>query len=127
MVTIVTARLPSASSARADFLATTRSFGRLQYARTLRQGTREPFDAAHARILLQFAKSFSRFTVTLMFLVTISTEDCVGCGECVGTCPSQIIEMVDGKAHVTGDAAECLGCESCVIVCAVDGVKVEEY
>lgn len=62
-----------------------------------------------------------------MFVVTISDEACVGCGECADTCPSQIIEMVEGKASVTGDTAECLGCQSCVIVCAVEGVMVEEY
>lgn len=62
-----------------------------------------------------------------MFVVTISEEECVGCGECADACPSQIIEMVEGKARVTGDAAECLGCESCVIICAVEGVTVEEY
>jgi len=35
--------------------------------------------------------------------------------------------MVDAKACVTGDAAECLGCESCVVVCAVEGIQVQEY
>ena len=62
-----------------------------------------------------------------MFVVTIREEACVGCGECAETCPSQIIEMVEGKARVTGDAAECLGCESCVIVCAANGVTMDEY
>ncbi len=62
-----------------------------------------------------------------MFLVSINTEECVGCGQCAESCPSQIIEMVEGKAEVTGDAAECLGCQSCVIVCTIEGVTVEEY
>jgi Fe-S-cluster-containing hydrogenase component 2 len=62
-----------------------------------------------------------------MFVVTIEAEDCVGCGECAASCPSQIISMVEGKAEVTGDSAECLGCQSCVIVCASGGVEVQEF
>jgi Fe-S-cluster-containing hydrogenase component 2 len=62
-----------------------------------------------------------------MYVVTISTEDCVGCGECAASCPSQIITMVEDKAEVTGDTMECVGCESCVIVCTADGVTVQEF
>ena len=62
-----------------------------------------------------------------MYLVTIDADHCDGCGQCVASCPSQIISTVDGKAQVTGDASECLGCESCVIVCANGGVTVQEY
>ena len=47
-----------------------------------------------------------------------------GCGQCVESCPSQIITMVDTKAQVTGETSECLGCESCVIVCAVGGITL---
>jgi Fe-S-cluster-containing hydrogenase component 2 len=35
--------------------------------------------------------------------------------------------MVEGKAEVTGDSSECLGCESCVIVCAAEGVTLQEF
>ncbi len=62
-----------------------------------------------------------------MFLATIHSEACTGCGQCAESCPAQIITMVDSRAEVTGDAAECLGCQSCVIVCAVGGVTIEEY
>lgn len=62
-----------------------------------------------------------------MFVVTIDSDECGGCGECVGTCPSQMIVMVEGKAQVEGDSSECLGCESCVVVCANECVTVEEY
>ena len=62
-----------------------------------------------------------------MYVVTISTEDCVGCGECAESCPSQIISMVESKAEVTGDTMECVGCESCVIVCTAEGVTVQEF
>ena len=62
-----------------------------------------------------------------MFLVTINTEECTGCGQCAEACPSQIITLVDGRAQLTGDTSECLGCQSCVVVCSAEGVTVEEY
>ncbi len=62
-----------------------------------------------------------------MFLVTIDTEACAGCGQCVEACPAQILAMVDAKAEVAGDPAECLGCESCVVVCESGQITVQEY
>lgn len=62
-----------------------------------------------------------------MFVVTIDTEQCNGCGQCASSCPSQIISIVDQKAQVVGESSECLGCQSCVIVCATGGISVEEY
>lgn len=61
-----------------------------------------------------------------MFVVTINSELCEGCGECADNCPVSMIEMVDGKAQVTGDMDECLGCETCVSVCPAEAVTVEE-
>ena len=62
-----------------------------------------------------------------MYVVTINTDECSGCGECVESCPAQIISLVDGKAQVTGEASECLGCESCVVVCSDGHITVQEY
>lgn len=52
-----------------------------------------------------------------MFMVLLNDANCVGCGECVDPCPARILEMADGKATVSGDAAECMGCETCVEIC----------
>ena len=62
-----------------------------------------------------------------MFLVTIDTEQCGGCGQCAEACPSQIIAMVENKAQVTGEPSECLGCGSCTIVCSSSLITVDEY
>ena len=53
----------------------------------------------------------------------IDRERCIGCGECVRVCPSQTLEMQDGKAAVTGDRS--LGCGHCAAVCPVEAVRVE--
>jgi Fe-S-cluster-containing hydrogenase component 2 len=62
-----------------------------------------------------------------MFMVTINSEVCTGCGQCAESCPAQIITMVDSRAQVSGDVSECLGCQSCTIVCSVGGVAIDEF
>lgn len=53
----------------------------------------------------------------------IDRGKCIGCGECVRVCPSQTLEMQDGKAIVTGDRS--LACGHCIAVCPVEAVRVE--
>jgi len=60
-----------------------------------------------------------------VYLVQVDRDKCEGCGECADTCPSSVLEMVDGKAEVTSPD-ECLGCESCVSVCPSGAVTVQE-
>ncbi|HEX5680919.1 MAG TPA: nitroreductase family protein [Desulfobacterales bacterium] len=53
----------------------------------------------------------------------IDRDTCIGCGECVRVCPSQTLEMKEGKAVVTG--ARSLACGQCAAVCPVAAVRVE--
>jgi nitroreductase/NAD-dependent dihydropyrimidine dehydrogenase PreA subunit len=53
----------------------------------------------------------------------IDRDKCIGCGECVRVCPSQTLELQDGKAVVTG--ARSLACGHCIAVCPVEAIRVE--
>ena len=57
--------------------------------------------------------------------VTVDTDKCIGCGECVDVCPVEVYEMNDGKSN-PAHYEECLGCESCVEVCQQSAITITE-
>ena len=61
-----------------------------------------------------------------MFMVSVNQDKCVGCAACIDACPAKILDMVDDKCEVTGDAAECLGCETCIGMCPNDCFNIME-
>ncbi|MEW5871862.1 MAG: 4Fe-4S dicluster domain-containing protein [Chloroflexota bacterium] len=65
-----------------------------------------------------------------MYLVTIDTEKCQGCGDCVENCAVQMLSLVeeDGRMVATfeGDPSECLGCLSCEESCEEGAITVTE-
>ena len=38
-----------------------------------------------------------------MYVITINTDTCQGCGDCVGACPAEMFELQDGKAVLVGE------------------------
>lgn len=54
----------------------------------------------------------------------VSTDDCAGCGECVGVCPTGAIALAADGAIVT-DAALCIKCCACVKVCPIGARKFD--
>ena len=42
-------------------------------------------------------------------------DNCIGCGNCARHCPSEAIQMVDGKPAV--NESRCLGCGACEYYC----------
>ena len=49
---------------------------------------------------------------------------CNACEECVESCPTEVISMVDGKAFV--NAEECIDCGACEPECPVEAIFSEE-
>ena len=57
-------------------------------------------------------------------MVSINKEKCVGCGKCVSDCVAKNIEIIDGKAVISG---ACLQCGHCVAICNCGAVSIPEY
>ena len=60
-----------------------------------------------------------------MFKPIVDVKKCIGCGECVDICPTEVYELID-EISVPVNADECLGCESCIEVCEQEAIIVEE-
>lgn len=55
-------------------------------------------------------------------LVRIDTEECIGCGACVPTCPEEAITLDDEAVVVHLDEERCEGCLDCIEICPVDAI-----
>lgn len=54
--------------------------------------------------------------------MVVNTEECIGCGACVGTCPVEAISLTEeGKAHI--DQEKCIHCGACAGACPVGAIK----
>ena len=83
------------------------------------QGPRDvPDTVAHAgAAALEVVRLFNQGEVTISPTVAVvDAEKCVGCGECILSCPyTAIARDADGKAEV--NPALCHGCGTCVATC----------
>ena len=53
----------------------------------------------------------------------VSSERCVGCGECQKVCLTKAIIVADKKAVI--DRKKCVGCASCIAACGYNAIEVD--
>jgi len=54
--------------------------------------------------------------------IEIDYEKCIGAGECVDVCPTEVYELVDGKSTAP-NIDECIECCACVEACPTQAIK----
>lgn len=67
-----------------------------------------------------------------MAKLTFKTDNCKGCGLCVGACPKGLLELAPDKINKKGhhpvqitDQEKCVGCAFCAMMCPDCIIKVE--
>lgn len=65
-----------------------------------------------------------------MYVITIDLEKCEGCGDCVDTCPDELLALAEenGKKYAMykGDPEACIGCYSCESACPEGSLTITE-
>ena len=51
----------------------------------------------------------------------IDVDECIGCGVCVDTCPSDVLDIDDNHAAVV-DEDSCVACGACMDACPVGAI-----
>ncbi len=66
----------------------------------------------------------------MAYLVKVDTELCEGCGDCISTCPTELLALVEEGATkyaiYKGDPDECIGCFSCESTCPNGSITITE-
>ena len=57
--------------------------------------------------------------------ITIDQDKCDGCEECIISCPSEALDIKDGKVVVVRDE-DCLVCRTCAEICPKAAINVLE-
>jgi len=54
----------------------------------------------------------------------VDVEKCDACEDCIESCPTESIQLVNGKAYI--DPEECIDCEACLDTCPNGAISMVE-
>lgn len=57
------------------------------------------------------------------WLPHIAWDVCIGCGECIAICPTQVLAQVEGKARLVYPDL-CTYCSACELICPVNAIEL---
>ena len=58
-------------------------------------------------------------------MMKVTTEKCIGCGQCVRDCFPKDIKIVDDKAIINN--VTCMNCGHCIAICPNDAISTDVY
>nr|WP_319373622.1 DUF362 domain-containing protein [uncultured Methanobacterium sp.] len=53
----------------------------------------------------------------------IISDNCTGCGNCIGSCPVSVMSLVEGKAVIDPEA--CVACNNCLATCPESAIELD--
>ena len=58
-------------------------------------------------------------------MISINTEKCIGCGDCVEVCPQQAFTLGDDGKSVHAFPERCMECGACRLNCRSEAISLE--
>ena len=56
------------------------------------------------------------------FTIEVDEDKCIGAGECVNVCPTNVYDLTEGKTHANR-VDDCIECCACVDACPTKAIK----
>jgi len=71
-------------------------------------------------VLLIILVAISLFAISKSNIF-VESNSCVGCEDCKSVCPTNAIEIIDGKAVINAEL--CIDCEICISSCTYKAIR----
>lgn len=71
-------------------------------------------------VFLIILTAISLFAITKSNIF-VESNSCVGCEDCTSVCPTNAIEIIDGKAVINDEL--CIDCEICISSCTYNAIR----